>query len=45
MLSLNKQEEYNSDEIKDAFDEAAVPHQLDFFYVGENSNFNQKLNF
>ena len=34
-------EEYNFDEIKDAFDEAAVCHQLDFFYGGENSNFNQ----
>ena len=38
-------EEYNFDEIKDAFDEAAVRHQLDFFYGGENSNFNQVIKF
>ena len=25
-------QEYNFDEIEDAFDEAAVPHQLDFSY-------------
>ena len=33
-------EEYNFDEIKDAFDEGTVPQQLDFFYGDENSNFN-----
>ena len=38
-------EDYNFDEIKDAFDEGAVPHQLDFFYGGENSNFNQAIEF
>ena len=38
-------ENYNFDEIKDAFNEAAVPHQLHFFYVGENSNFNQAIEF
>ena len=38
-------EDYNSDETKDAFDEGAVPHQLDFCYGGENSNFNQAIEF
>ena len=38
-------EDYNFDEIKDAFDEGAVPHQLHFFYGGENSNFNQAIDF
>ena len=38
-------EDYNFDEIKDVFDEGAVPHQLDFFYGGENSNFNQAIEF
>ena len=32
-------EEYNFDEIKDAFDHAAVPAQLEFFYGGGNENF------
>ena len=32
-------EEYDFNEIKDAFNEASVPAQLDFFYSGENSNF------
>ena len=27
------------EEIKDAFDEATVPHQLEFFYGGINENF------
>ena len=36
-------EDYNFDEIKDAFDEGAFPHQLDFFYDGENSNLNQAI--
>ena len=36
-------EDYNFDEIKDAFDEGAFPHQLDFFYGGENSNLNQAI--
>ena len=36
-------EDYNFDEIKDAFDEGAFPHQLHFFYGGENSNFNQAI--
>ena len=31
--------EYNFDEIKDAFDHAAVPVQLEFFYGGDNENF------
>ena len=38
-------EDYKFDEIKDAFDEGAIPHQLDFFYGGENSNFNQATEF
>ena len=38
-------EDYNFDEIKDAFDEGAVPHQLDSFYGGENSNSIKQLNF
>ena len=38
-------EDYNFDEIKDAFHEGAVPHQLDFFYGGENSNINQAIEF
>ena len=38
-------EEYNFDEIKDAFDEVTVPQQLDFFYGGENSNFNRVVEF
>ena len=53
MIFLNKnsliksnrkiKEDYNFDEIKDAFDEGAFPHQLHFFYGGENSNFNQAI--
>ena len=38
-------EDYNFDEIKDAFDEGTVPQQLDFFYGGENSNFNRAIEF
>ena len=38
-------EEYNFDEIKDAFDEGTVPQQLDFFYGGENSSFNRAVEF
>ena len=37
--------EYNFDEIKEDFYEAAVPRQLDFFYGEENSNFNQVIKF
>lgn len=36
---------YNFDEIKDAFDEASVPHQLDFSYGGDNENFVQAVEF
>ena len=53
MIFLNKnsliknnwkiKKDYNFDEIKDAFDEGAFPHQLHFFYGGENSNFNQAI--
>ena len=33
------------EEIKDAFDEATVPHQLEFFYGGINENFIQSCYF
>ena len=32
-------DEYKFDEIKDAFDEGAVPHQLEFLYGGDDENF------
>ena len=35
----NIKEEYGSEEIKNAFDEASVPEQLEFFYGGNNENF------
>ena len=35
----NIKEEYGFVEIKDAFDDAAVPHQLDFFSDGDNDSF------
>ena len=38
-------DEYKSDEIEDAFDERAVPHQLDFLYEGDSENFIQACNF
>ena len=38
-------DEYNFDEIKDAFDEGAVHHQLNFFYGGGNESFVQACNF
>ena len=41
----NIKEEYGFDEMKDAFDEAAVPHQLEFFYGDSNENFVQACNF
>ena len=41
----NIKEEYNFDEIKDAFDDAVVPHQLEFFYGGDNDNFIRACNF
>ena len=37
----NIKEEYNFDVIKDAF----VPHQLEFFYGGDNDNFIRGCNF
>ena len=37
--------EYNFDEIKDVFDEASVPHQLDSYYGGDNENFVQAVEF
>ena len=36
-------EEYNFYEIRDVFDKGTVPQQLDFFYGGENSNFNRAV--
>ena len=45
-VTLEKiKEEYDFDEIKDAFDEAAVRHQPDVFYGGTNENFVQACNF
>ena len=41
----NIKEEYNFDEIKDAFDDAVVPHHLEFFYGGDNDNFIRLCNF
>ena len=41
----NIKEEYGFVEIKDAFDHAAVPHQLDFFNYGDNDNFVAVCNF
>ena len=41
----NIKEEYNFDEIKDAFDDAVVPHQLEFFYDRDNDNFIRACNF
>ena len=38
-------DEYKFDKIKDAFDHAAVPHQLEFFYGGDNENFVRACNF
>ena len=38
-------EDYNFDNIKDTFYDSAVPHQLDFFYNGENSNFNKAIEY
>ena len=38
-------EEYNFDEIKDAFDHAAVPSQLELFYGGDNENSVRACNF
>ena len=35
----NIKEEYGFDEIKDAFDEVAVLHRLNFFYGGDNQTF------
>ena len=41
----NMKEEYGFEEIKDAIDEASVPHQLDFFYCGSNEKFVQTCKF
>ena len=38
-------EQYSFDELKDAFDERAVPYQLDFFYGREDQNFTQASEF
>ena len=41
----NIKEKYRFEEIKEAFDEASVPHQLEFFYGGINENFIQACYF
>ena len=41
----NIKEEYGFEEIKDAFDEPAVPHQLDFLYSGANESSVNACNF
>ena len=41
----NIKEEYGFHEIKDAFDEAAFPHQLDFFYGEDDENFIRAIEF
>ena len=41
----NIKEEYGFEEIKDAFDEASFPEQLEFFYGGDKDNFVQAYNF
>ena len=41
----NIREENSFEEIKDAFDEISVPHELDFFYGGSNENFVNAYNF
>ena len=41
----NINEEYNFDEIKDAFDKAYVPSSLQFFYGGEDDKFIEACNF
>ena len=41
----NIKEEYGLEEIKDAFHEASVLHQLEFFYFGINKNFIQACYF
>ena len=41
----NIKEEYNFEEIKDAFNEPSVPQNLEFLYSGDNYNFVQTCNF
>ena len=41
----NIKEKYGFEEIKNVFDEASVPEQLEFFYGGNNENFVQACNF
>ena len=41
----NIKEEYNFDAVKDAFDNATVPHQLEFFCGEDNDNFIRSCNF
>ena len=41
----NIKEEYGFEEIKDAFDETSVFHELEFFYAGINENFIQACYF
>ena len=41
----NIKEEYGFEKIKDAFDEGAFPHQLDFLYGDSNKSFVQACKF
>ena len=41
----NIKEEYDFEEIRDAFGEASVPRKLEFFYGGINENFTQACYF
>ena len=38
-------DEYNFDDIKDAFDEGKIPPQLEYFFGGHNDNFVHACNF
>ena len=38
-------DKYNFDKIKDAFDHAAVPHQLEIFYGGDSENLCKSMQF
>ena len=40
-----RKKDYNFDEIKDAFDEEAVPESVYFFYGGESENFTREIEF
>ena len=42
--ALQNIKEYGFEEIKEAFDEASVPQELEFFYGGDNENFVRACN-